>query len=95
VHLFSTRVADINLAQLRAGLSRSTGGTDIRCVTDHMAAHQVRRALLITDGWVGVPAGQSKQVLERALLGVAYAGLSCNHKDLEPLVTHQTTLEGA
>ena len=94
VHLFSTRVADISLAQLRTGLSHSTGGTDIRCVTDHMAVHQVRRALLITDGWVGVPAGQSKQVLQRALLGVAYAGQSCNPNDLAQLVTHHTTLEG-
>ena len=59
-----------------------------------MAAYQVRRALLITDGWVGVPAGQSKQVLQRALLGVAYAGQSCNPNDLAQLVTHHTTLEG-
>src|SRR3546814_4048746 len=31
VHLFSSRVADISLAELRRGVCKSTGGTDIAC----------------------------------------------------------------
>lgn len=48
VHLFSTEVADISLAELRRGVCKSTGGTDISCVAEHMAEHRVRRALLIS-----------------------------------------------
>ena len=43
VHLFSTRVADVSLAELRRGVCKTTGGTDIGCVAAHMAAHRVRR----------------------------------------------------
>ena len=53
VHLFSTEVVDINLAQLRRGVCASTGGTDIAPVTRHMLERKVKRALIVTDGWVG------------------------------------------
>ncbi len=53
VHLFSTEVVDISLAQLKRGVRTTTGGTDIAPVTRHMLEHKVRRALIVTDGWVG------------------------------------------
>ncbi len=53
VHLFSTVIADIGLAQLARGVRIGTGGTDIGPVTDHMLEHRVRRAVIVTDGWVG------------------------------------------
>jgi hypothetical protein len=43
VHLFSTEVADIDLAGLRAGICKTTGGTDIACVAEHMQANCIRR----------------------------------------------------
>jgi hypothetical protein len=53
VHLFSTRIADITLAQLARGVRIGTGGTDIGPVTAHALTHKVRRAVIVTDGWVG------------------------------------------
>lgn len=53
IHLFSTKVSDSTVAELRAGKRLSTGGTDIACVAEHMQRHQVRRAVLVTDGFVG------------------------------------------
>ena len=31
----------------------TTGGTDIRPVTTHLLENDVRRAVILTDGWVG------------------------------------------
>ena len=72
VHLFSTQVEDVTLAELAAGVCRTTGGTDLRCVIEHMRRHRVRRAVLVTDGYVGAPAGADAQVLQAVRLGVAY-----------------------
>ena len=74
VHLFSTEIADVGLAELRAGICRSTDGTDINCVTRHMALHRVRRAVLLTDGYVGYPDAAGLGVLGRSRIGVAYIG---------------------
>ena len=43
VHLFSTRVADVSLAELRRGVCKTTGGTDIGCVAAHMPPRIRRR----------------------------------------------------
>ncbi len=71
VHLFSTKVADITLEDLRSGVCETTGGTDIACVAEHMRANKVRRAAVITDGFVGRPAGQNLETLEKGRVGVA------------------------
>jgi hypothetical protein len=91
VHLFSTEVADVGLADLRRGVRESTGGTDIACVAEHMAVNCVRRALLVTDGWVGTPRGSHLSTLAGAKLAVAYLGDS-NKRDLETVVDHSATL---
>lgn len=65
VHLFSTRIHDIDLRQLVAGVKVSTGGTDISPVTKHALENDVRRALFITDGWVGTVTPTHSQELER------------------------------
>jgi hypothetical protein len=92
VHLFSTQVTDITPKQLRAGVCKSTGGTDIACVAGHMAAHKVRRALLITDGWVGQPRGSHLKTLSEARLAVAYLGENTNHSDLQSVTNHSAQL---
>jgi hypothetical protein len=71
VHLFSTKISDISLDELRRGVCRTTGGTDIACVAEHMSANRVRRALIVTDGWVGVPSGKHRTTLADAKLAVA------------------------
>ena len=92
VHLFSSKVADISLAQLKAGQCQSTGGTDIGCVAEHMQKHGVQRALLVTDGWVGSPKGQHLQTLTQARLAVAYLGESINPNDLKGVTNHTASL---
>jgi hypothetical protein len=52
LHLFSTKVADVSVANLRRGVCPTTGGTDVGCVAEHIEQHRVRRAVIVTDGWV-------------------------------------------
>ena len=82
IHLFSTKVVDLSLQDIRAGKCQSTGGTEIACVAEHIATHRVRRALLITDGWVGKPCGAHFDTLNRTRLSVAYLGRSIHQHDL-------------
>ena len=82
VHLFSNRIADVTLDELRKGKCITTGGTDIACVAKHIQSNQVRRALLITDGWVGQAKGQHHDILQSTKLAVAYMGESTNMLDL-------------
>lgn len=93
IHLFSTQIAESSPAQLRAGHCKSTGGTDIRCVTRHMAKHKVRRAVLLTDGHVGDPDATGREVLGRARIGVAYIGPHTSRKSLDPHATASIALD--
>jgi hypothetical protein len=92
VHLFSTRVHDVSLNGLQTGECRTTGGTSIECVAAHMRVHRVRRAVLLTDGWVGRPGPSSAEALEAVRLGVALTPAS-NRNDLETYVRHWAELE--
>lgn len=66
VHLFSTELHDISLAELRRGTVVGDGGTDIACVAAHMVENGVRRAAIITDGMVGpVPPHHLAALLKR------------------------------
>ena len=71
VHLFSTEIADVSLEKLREGVCRSTWGTDIKCVADHMAAHKISRAVILTDGYVGPVPAKHRERMKRFVLGVA------------------------
>lgn len=84
VHLFSTQVAEVTPAQMRAGVCRSTGGTDIQCVTRHMARHKVKRAVVLTDGYVGQAGPAGAQWLKAARLGVGYLGDFIDERPLAP-----------
>ncbi|MCD6681668.1 MAG: VWA domain-containing protein [Burkholderiaceae bacterium] len=65
---FSTGIAPLTHAQLRAGVRLSTGGTDIDAVTDHLLDAGVRHALVVTDGWVGkVPDEHRHQLARRGV----------------------------
>jgi hypothetical protein len=92
IHLFSTKVVDITRAELRAGRCSSTGGTSIEAVAEHMAAHDIGRVLIVTDGWVGSPKGQHRQTLANAQVAVAYLGAEPNRDDLAGLANHTDTL---
>lgn len=53
IHLFSVGLQHISPQQLRNGVVRTNGGTEIVAVVEHMVAHRVLRAVVITDGEVG------------------------------------------
>jgi hypothetical protein len=63
VHLFSTAIADVTHDALRSGVALTTNGTTIDVVTAHMIEHRVRRAVIVTDGWVGDVPGEHARVL--------------------------------
>ena len=66
IHLFSTRVEDIDPAAIKEGRVTSAWGTDIACVTAHLLERHIRRALVITDGWVGkIPEVHRKRLSRR------------------------------
>ena len=92
IHLFSTRVIDITPAQLRAGLCRTTEGTSIDVVAEHIADNHIKRALIVTDGWVCRPAGQHRSTLENTRLAVAYLGPTINQQDLADVARHTAVL---
>lgn len=92
VHLFSTVVADVTLAELRRGTRRTTDGTDITCVARHLAEHRIRRAVLITDGYVGPPRGSDRETLLAVRLGVALTSHGATRNDLDGVVDHWTVL---
>lgn len=73
LHLFSTVVEDVSHGDLRAGVGTTTGGTDISAVTGHMVRGGIRRALIVTDGWVGkVPSEHARELARRkSRFGVA------------------------
>ncbi len=94
VHLFSTQVADVTIADLRRGVCSTTGGTSIECVAHHVRENRVRRAVLVTDGYVGAPSASARGVLEGCLLGVALLGPTSRRADLGDLVDNWLDLAG-
>ena len=99
IHLFSERVVDVSLAQLRAGDCTSTLGTSIECVAEHLAAHQIRRAVLVTDGLVGRPSAAARAALGQCTVGVGLAAIEWSHvnrrADLDGLVAHWVDLSAS
>ncbi len=71
VHLFSTLVSDISLEELKRGLVRTTYGTTISCVIEHMRQSRIRRAVILTDGLVGTPGEKHLAFLKSCRLAVA------------------------
>jgi hypothetical protein len=92
VHLFSTVVHDVSFGGLRNGECRTTGGTSIECVASHIQKYGVRRAVLLTDGWVGRAGVGAARTLAAVRLGVALTP-NANRRDLERFVRHWAELE--
>jgi hypothetical protein len=94
VHLFSTKVQDVTLHQLRRGECRTTGGTSIECVARHMERHGVRRAVLLTDGAVGHPGETARATLAGGIVGVALTPGYSVRTDLETVTRYWAQLQG-
>lgn len=74
LHLFSTEVADVTLAQLKSGLRITTMGTDINCVAKHIEQHKIRRALIVTDGLVGETSQDAERILRQTDFAIGLTG---------------------
>ncbi|MFM7809023.1 MAG: hypothetical protein ACKPEA_14020, partial [Planctomycetota bacterium] len=92
VHLFSTVVVDVTLQRLRTGYCSTTNGTCIECVGEHMVRNRVRRAVMVTDGFVGEPGASTHAALEQAVLGVALTKGGAR-KDLQAVTDHWAELD--
>jgi hypothetical protein len=92
IHLFSTKIYDISLAELRRGICRTTSGTEIGCVAAHIARHGVKRAVLLTDGFVGRARGSHERALSSARLGAALTPGYSTRTDLAPFVRYWAEL---
>ena len=93
VHLFSTLVADLSLRQLREGSCQTTDGTSIGCVAEHLRNHRVKRAVILTDGYVGRPRGEDARTLDRTILGVGLIPGNSTRSDLETVADYWTQLK--
>ncbi len=93
LHLFSTIVVDVTVPDFARGLCKSTGGTSIECVANHMRTHGIRRAVLVTDGHVGTPSQAAAATLRRVCLGVALTPDNPTRAPLEGLVNEWLQLE--
>ena len=95
VFQFSTEVYPLSLPDLKKGLLTTSVGTDIGCVLDHaLAEPRLRRALVLTDGYVGrPPAGLARSVADRSLrIHVVLPDESAYPGDLAELARSLTTL---
>ncbi len=71
VVLFSTELERIPFSQLKQGVVRSTYGTNISCVTQDIVDRGIRKALILTDGWVGdIPQMHQRQLRKMDLATV-------------------------
>jgi len=95
VYQFSTEVVPLPLDQLRGARVQTTGGTSIDCVLEHvLSTPRVRRALVLTDGYVGP--GRADLVAEVARRHVRIHAVlpheSAWTRDLEPISESVTVL---
>jgi hypothetical protein len=77
---------------LRAAHIRSTGGTSIACVIEHMSKHRVQRAVMLTDGAVGRADDRGGKVLQRVRLGVALTSPDDTYNDLTAYTDYRLIL---
>ncbi len=94
VHLFSTRVYDLAIPGLLKGECRTTGGTDISCVAEHIRECGIRRAVIVTDGAVGAASGEHARTLRECRLGVALTPRYSIRGDLESYANFLIELRG-
>ena len=80
VHLFSTVVGDGSLRDFLAGKVRKEFGLyvdkDIDCVANHIEENNIKRACLVTNGFVGEPRGKVLKILSKTKIGVIYTDAS-------------------
>lgn len=75
---FSTEVCPVTYRQFRNGEYKSTGGTSIDCVFDHLFSLKkpgsIRKVLVLTDGYTGSVSDRYRELLKKYSIEV-YVGL--------------------
>ncbi len=95
VFQFSTEVAALPTAKLRSGKLSTTFGTDLRCVLEHaLANRQLRRCLILTDGYVGdAPPNLAAELRARRIaIHAVLPSESAYLADLRPIARSLTVL---
>jgi hypothetical protein len=96
VYQFSTCVEPLSFQDLQKNELQTSGGTAIRCVTQHLTDNlpRVRHALILTDGFTGYPAPDHLQRLQeaQARVHVVLPAESHNQRDLAALAASMTIL---
>jgi hypothetical protein len=88
VRQFSTTVEPIAPRDLAAGALLTTGGTDIVCVLEDLVEQKLRRALIVTDGYVGeAPAHLLDRLTQRGVQIHAALPEGGWERDLAPIAT--------
>ncbi len=96
IHLFSTEICDVSMRELRAGAIQTTGGTALSCVAKHIKKNRIKRAVIVTDGFVGRIQGELAQAMQEATIGVALPAHHSSRADLAPYVNEWMVIpEGA
>lgn len=96
VRQFSTEVEPISIADLVSGRLSTTDGTDIDCVLEDLGQRNERRAVIVTDGYVGTPSpALLKPLLERGVRLHTVLPADGWAPDLEPhsIIHHLPLLE--
>jgi len=96
VFQFSTKVEPITLEGLKAGKIRTTQGTSIACVLNHLLETDppMRRALILTDGFTGSPHPEAlRRLKERGVIvHVVLPSGNTNKDDLNQLAKSMSVL---
>lgn len=92
---FSDQVVALSVKDIAKRSVRTTGGTNIAAVTEFILAKKIRRALILTDGYVGRITPRHKKDLKKCGVRI-WVGLTSNgfRNDLEPLVEKVFDLPG-
>lgn len=94
VHIFSTNLQDVPVEDLAKGTCMTTGGTSIVPVARHLREARVRRAVIVTDGQVGIIGARDRETLARTNLGIALTSGREEDGDLARLARHVVVLTG-
>jgi hypothetical protein len=96
VYQFSTTVEPLPYDRLKTGYVRTTGGTNINCVMQHIMENtpKIRRVLILTDGFTGEPNDSLKTRLQeqRLYIHVVVPAEESSTEDLESIATTMTVL---
>jgi hypothetical protein len=94
VFQFSTVVEPLLIDDLQQGKLKTTFGTDINCVLDHLISHKIQRAMVLTDGFTGKAKPGCENQIKRGnfQVHVVFPEESYHQDDLRGIAASMTVL---